>query len=279
LNDGTSDLVADIEHHLRAQFRELVRQADEAIDNGDPGKTWDEFEPWLVNAVGALLTAHHTYQRQRADYLAWQVAQHFGDDLAQTSDLLPRSADVDVGASVGARFDNKRYTVTARGVTAVRGTYGGVAMVSMLAAMTGIGALVIPLGLSVGALLGSRAVRDEKKRLLAQRRQQAKQAVHRYSDDILFRVSKDTRDSLRLTQRQLRDFYAGRAEELNRSTVEALTAVQQSIKADQETRTKRHAELTAERKVCKRARQLLASAEDDPAPSDSAARTGQRVPG
>lgn len=260
LSDGTSDLVADIEHHLRAQFRELVRQADEAIDSSDPGKTWDEFEPWLVNAVGTLLTAHHTYQRQRADYLAWQVAQHFGDDAALTTDLLPSSSPVSLAETVGAKFDNRRYTVTARGVTAVRGTYGGVAMVSMLAAMTGIGALVIPVGLSIGALLGSRAVRDEKKRLLAQRRAQGKQAVHRYSDDILFRASKDTRDTLRLTQRQLRDFYAARAEELNRSTVEALTAVQQSIKADQETRTNRHKELLAERKTCARARELLSSA-------------------
>ena len=32
LNDGTADLVADVEHDLRARLRELVREADEAVE-------------------------------------------------------------------------------------------------------------------------------------------------------------------------------------------------------------------------------------------------------
>ncbi len=261
LSDGTSDLVGDIDHHLRSQFRELTRQADEAIDSSDPGRTWDEFEPWVVTAVGSLLTSHHLYQHQRAAYLAWQVAQHFGDDADAATALLPKSSEVQVPDKLNAKFEDRKYTIGAKGITAVRGTYGGVAMVSMAATALGTAGLAIPLGLAVGALLGRRAVRDEKRRLLAQRRQVAKQAVHRYTDDTLFRAAKDTRDTLRIVQRQLRDLYAGRAEELNRSTTEALAAVQQHLRSDRETRAARLVELKTERKAATAARRLLAGAE------------------
>ena len=47
LNDGIGDLSSDVDHDLRGRFREIIREADEVIEEGDPAEFWEEFEPWL----------------------------------------------------------------------------------------------------------------------------------------------------------------------------------------------------------------------------------------
>jgi hypothetical protein len=74
--------------------------------------------------------------------------------------------------------------------------------------------------------MGRRALKDERKRQLTIRRQQSKQAVRRFLDDISFSVTKESRDSLRRVQRDLRDEFTERAEQLQRSTREALAAAE-----------------------------------------------------
>jgi hypothetical protein len=61
-------------------------------------------------------------------------------------------------------------------------------------------------------------------------------------------VGKDSRDTLRRVQRRMRDFFAARAEELHRSTSEALAGAQQAAKADETTRQKRLRDVDAELK-------------------------------
>jgi hypothetical protein len=61
-------------------------------------------------------------------------------------------------------------------------------------------------------------------------------------------VGKDSRDTLRQVQRRMRDFFATRAEELHRSTSEALAAAQQAARSDESTRHKRMRDVDAELK-------------------------------
>jgi hypothetical protein len=61
-------------------------------------------------------------------------------------------------------------------------------------------------------------------------------------------VGKDSRDTLRRVQRRMRDFFAARAEELHKSTSEALIAAQQAVKSDEATRQKRLRDVEAELK-------------------------------
>ena len=80
------------------------------------------------------------------------------------------------------------------------------------------------------------------------RRNQARQAHRKYTDEVGFVVGKDSRDTLRRVQRTMRDFFATRAEELHRSTSEALTAAQQAARSDEATRAKRVRDVDAELK-------------------------------
>src|SRR5918993_60181 len=47
LNDGVTDLIADMEHDLRDRMRSIQREAEDSIDEGDPGPVWDQFIEWF----------------------------------------------------------------------------------------------------------------------------------------------------------------------------------------------------------------------------------------
>ena len=141
----------------------------------------------------------------------------------------------------------KKMGVGTQGMSALRGSYGGLLMFGMLGRMAGL-AMANPATIVIGLFMGRSALRGEKERQLAMRRNQARQAHRKYTDEVGFVVGKDSRDTLRRTQRRMRDFFAARAEELHRSTSEALNAAQQAVKSDATSRQKRLKDVDAELK-------------------------------
>jgi hypothetical protein len=75
------------------------------------------------------------------------------------------------------------------------------------------------------------------------RRNQARQAMRRYVDDLQFLMAKDSRDTLRQIQRNLRDAFNNRADELTRSINESLNVAQGALRQDESTRNERVREL------------------------------------
>jgi hypothetical protein len=94
--------------------------------------------------------------------------------------------------------------------------------------------------------MGHKGLRDEKKRQLQQRRTQARNAIRRYCDEVSFVMGKDSRDTLRRVQRQLRDHYSSLAEELARSNVEAIQAAAEAATRSQAERDTRLRDIDAE---------------------------------
>jgi len=129
-------------------------------------------------------------------------------------------------------------------------------MFSMLGGMIGI-ALGPLLPVAAGLVLGRKSLREEKERQLAMRRNQAKTAMRKYVDEVQFQMGKDSRDTLRRVNRQLRDHYTARAEELMRSVTETLNAAQQNAKGDHETRQKRLRDVSAELERVQKLRQSV----------------------
>ena len=126
----------------------------------------------------------------------------------------------------------------------MRGTSGGMLMLNAFAGITGV-ALAAPFLATVGLLLGRKALKDERTRQLLQRRNLARQTVRKYADDLTFGVGKDSRDTLRRINRQLRDHFLKRAEELTSSTSESLAATQQAVRSSEAARTERRREVVA----------------------------------
>ena len=134
-------------------------------------------------------------------------------------------------------------------------------MFGMLGTFVGFASVLNPLALGAAVFLGGKAVGDERKRIVTKRQNEAKAAVRRYVDDVTFQVSKDSRDRLRVVQRDLRDHFSGQADQLKRTLQEAVSAAERAVKATRAERESRVAEIAAElqalENVHKRASALL----------------------
>jgi hypothetical protein len=252
LSDGVIDLQADVDHDLRARLRQVTRLSDEAIEASDPADTWEEFEPWLTRRVTEEVVHNYTYLHARAEGLIERVGEHFGEDGAGIALDLDVANPTEVLGTVDANteVELKKMGVGGQGLTMLKGSYGGIIMFSVFGSMAGlaVGAVGGPAAIVVGMLMGRSTLKGEKQRQLAVRRNQARQSVRKYADEVTFVVGKDSRDTLRRTQRQMRDFFAARAEELHRSASQALQAAQQAVKSDTATRQKRLRDVDAELK-------------------------------
>jgi hypothetical protein len=255
LADGVGDLGSDIDHDLRSRTRRLLQEAEERIDAGDPVDWWDEFEPWLRQRLANDVVENYRLLVGRAEEVARTVADHFSAAEEEVSVVARAEAPVALLDEIGGLVAGVERplrgvkgavtSVATTGYNAVRGSYGGLIMFRMLGGMVGLGAMN-PAVIGLTLFMGRKSLRDERHRQLAQRRQQAKTAVRRYLDEASFQVGKDSRDALRRVQRQLRDEFSARAEELSRSVSARLTAAQQAAQTEGARRDERRADVDAE---------------------------------
>ncbi|MCU0270392.1 MAG: dynamin family protein [Acidimicrobiales bacterium] len=247
LGDAIQDLVADVDHDLRERLRQLNREFDDRIDAGQPIAEWDELAADVQERVTAAVVANYDLLAARTDEVACDVAALFVESAdPRTGSAVQTPIDVLAALGLDARPDPEGSRLSRVGsslLTGARGAYGQLMMFSMAASMIGI-SLLNPLTFLVTIGMGRKAIRDERKRRLAQQRQQAKLAVHRYIDDVAFAVGKDSRDALRRVQRTLRDDLSELAEQAHASAAQALQAARAA--AEQPDVTRRLADVEAE---------------------------------
>lgn len=246
LTDGTTDLTADIDHDLRARIRAVTVEATDAIEQSDPADTWSEMESWLQARVAHELLDNYGMLRARATELSERVAFHFreasGNVLNQIAvhNPVPELA----AAQVDHKIELERMKVGKQAMVALKSAYGGAMMFMMLGTMTGLA--LGPIVAGIGLVMGVQGLRDEKKRQRTARQTQAKNAVRRYCDEVSFVTGKDSKDTLRRIQRQLRDYYTGLAEEFNKCNSEALQRATEAAKKTQSERERRLTDINAE---------------------------------
>ena len=246
LGDGIGDLNSDVDHDLRRRFREVLAEATTAIEKSDPMDTWTEMEKWLQARVSHEMLGNFSELRARAMRLSEVVGEHFrsasGDVLQRVAIGDPRSSIA--GQEIEHHIDLERFGARKQAMTMLRAAYGGSIMFVMVGTMVG-----ITLGPIIGGLalvMGHKGLRTEKERQRDARQRQAVAAVRQYLDQISFVMTKDSRDTLRDVQRQLRDHYTALAEQLERSNAEALRAATEASNRDAEQRTKRLVDVDAE---------------------------------
>lgn len=246
LSDGVADLTSDVDHDLRERIREVLAEADRAIEQGDPVDTWSELERWLEARVAHEMLANYTLLRDRATALSEEVGRHFEEASGEVLRQLAVANPTPLATSVHTehRIDLKKMGLGQQAMTALKATYGGALMFIMLGVLVGVS--LTPVALGIGLLMGRKGLKDEKQRQVQARQAQAKNAARRYCDEVSFVMGKDSRDTLRRIQRQLRDHYTGLAEQLNRSNNEALRAATEASQRTEAERRQRLADLDAE---------------------------------
>ncbi|AXY53798.1 dynamin family protein [Rhodococcus ruber] len=244
LADGIADLAADIDHDLRDRLRRVTREAEATVDECDPGEEWPRIGEWLGEQVAESVGDNFVWAHERSVWLAEVVAGHFADsgavdlpdlhlgDLEGLLEPVSRLSDLESG----------RIGVGQKMLVGMKGSYGGVLMFGLITTLMGM-ALVNPISVGAGVVLGTKAYRDDKQARIAKRRADAKVAVRKFTDDVGFQVGKESKDRLRLIQRQLRDHFTELAEQTLRSLSESLRAAQEAATVEEAQRQRRVAEL------------------------------------
>ncbi|MEZ5251447.1 MAG: dynamin family protein [Ilumatobacteraceae bacterium] len=247
LNDGAQDIMSDLDHDLRMRIRAIVNESEAALDEHDPVDIWDGFEQWLHQRIAFDLASHHQTMAARADALAARVAEHFAADEAAVGMHVELPVTPIGSRHIGSDLKIERPGVSGNALAAVRGSYGGLLMFSMVGTQIGIG-LFNPISLLVGLGLGRKSLKDEKKRQLMQRQQQSKIAVRKYLDDVNVEAGKVSRDTSRTIHRDLRDEFAVRAEQLQATIRDSLRSAETGAKQASAQRQERLTTLAADLK-------------------------------
>ncbi|HEX7825751.1 MAG TPA: dynamin-like GTPase family protein, partial [Mycobacterium sp.] len=227
LNDGITDLTADVDHDLRGRFRAITQHTEKVIDGCDPTHHWAEIGAELENAIATAVGDNFVWAYQRAEALAEEVAHNFQEAGIDAVDM-PQIDAREMGAGLGqmkavAKLEAKPIGKGHKVVTGMRGSYGGVLMFGMITSFAGLG-MFNPLSLGAGLVLGRKAYKEDMENRMARVRNEAKANMRRFVDDVSFVVSKESRDRLKGIQRQLRDHYRGIANQTTRSLNESLQA-------------------------------------------------------
>ena len=218
LNDGFADAITDVEHDLRERLRRVGREAEQLIDEGDPGEIWDAMSTWLADGFAQAVADSFVWAHQRCERVGTTVAEQF----ALEGDLeLP---DFQVSDTVGRAEPDRRSRCAAlrtpdfpaKACGSLRGSYGGILMAGVVTSIAGM-ALINPISIAAGLLLGGYSYRQEGEQRLERRRQEGKVAVRRLVDEAIFHVVKEVRDRLVEVKRLMRDTYALTADEFKRS--------------------------------------------------------------
>lgn len=250
LGDGIADLASDIDHDLRDRLRRVTREAEETVDEGDPGKDWPQLGEWLEEQIAASVGDNFVWAHERALWLSELVAEHFASSGAAA---LP---DLDLGdldnvldpVSSLADLESGRIGITQKVLVGMRGSYGGVLMFGLITTFIGL-SLLNPISIGAGVLLGTKAYKEDKENRVKARRSEAKIAIRRFTDDVSFQVGKESKDRLRQIQRVLRDHFTSIAEQTLRSLNESLRSAQEAAAADNTDRAARIAALEKDMRV------------------------------
>jgi len=263
LSDGISALAVDAEFELRAQLRAQNAENDATIDAIDPAREWDGLRAQVERRLADELVSVHDRLIASTSDVARRVADHFaaaGIALSVPGDLrvgpapaLPSSATTSLAdiELVGSGVVNGAFS-------AMRGSYGSVMMFGLVASFAGL-ALINPITIVAGIGMGGKAVMDDRDRGLTQRRHQARSACRGVVDEAMTTATKHLRDVLRSVHHELRDGFAGRAEELQQCLDAAVAATHDTAKSATTDRAATIARLDAEAALLDRLRTSVAA--------------------
>ncbi|WAM16809.1 Isoniazid-inducible protein iniA [Rhodococcus sp. JS3073] len=246
LADGAVELMTDIEHDLRHRLRTVIRAAEEDIGKSDPAPRWEEFGSWLDGEIATCVRENFVMAHTRSRALALSVAQRFAEDGKVPVPAL-RIDDVDHVLEPVNTLESLESAqgFTQRVLSSMRGSYGGVLMVGLVTSLAGL-ALVNPFSIGAGVLLGANTYREDRKARTARRQAEAKVAVSRLMDDVIFQVGKESKQRLREVQRVLRDHFTDLANEMLRSVDDSLRAATDASKMHDDHRATRSAQIRTE---------------------------------
>lgn len=225
LGDGATELSAQADHDLRGRLRTVVREAERNISGADPKKRWEELDSWLRAQVEQSVQANFQQVRTKTRQLSEQV----GAKLAGPGGSVPPpDLRMTNPAEALSQVDpleppDSNDNVLSRVIGTVRGGYSGVLMIGVVTSIAGLQLLNV-WSVSAGIALGLHTLWEEHRNGIERRKAEAKMAVSKLMDDVIFQVGDESRTGLRTVHRTLRDHFTKVGDEKLRNADAAVRA-------------------------------------------------------
>lgn len=263
LSDGVEDLSNDVQHELAVRLRNLLHQAGEMVDAGDPVLNHEEYSNWVSRGAAAIVSECFQVVARRGE----ELSNHIVAELSSATEGLLVSLDVALATQPTDQLSFSSHSSSAdddedKVLVAIGGAWGGMEPLLGVAGMIGLGVggvVAAPVLLAVAGVAGvltvGRAFKQERRKALSSERQRAKDEYREYLDEVQVRFTKALDDAVRSLSRQLRDGATTRVTELQRSTRSALEATERAPTVDEAARAAEVADLVGELAMVARLRE------------------------
>jgi hypothetical protein len=199
-------------YDLRARIQQVGKEAQDHIEDIDPGRTGAEMKAWLDARLVADVAHHRAVMVSAVREFSDRAAQHFA---------LTRSVPVEPPPSaLRSDFDTARLVVNKKKNSAMS-TWINIGMRAYMGFMiffvlTQVMEVHVPgwLGVLPVLLLGGVALSEERRKRVDQRRHQAADAVAQHIGEFADRASRESEELLRGLEMGLGSAYRGRVEAL-----------------------------------------------------------------
>lgn len=243
LSDEVADLMADLDYDLRDRTRRILRECDEFYEVADPAKDWDTFAEWLRENLTTVAKTNSDWLLDRFEWIARKIARQvaYRDDGGVGQGWIGAGPIDSVGDP--RRPNIERFGVGQKLFVGMRGSYSGLLMFGLATTLAGM-SLINPISIGAGVAFGAKSVFEERGNRLKRRQAVGRTAAHRYVDDFFLSYGKESKDTVRMIHRELRDRCTAVANELRVEISESARRIKEVIDAETAERTVRIRELS-----------------------------------
>lgn len=249
LGDRVTDLGQQTSHDLRREVRELSRGLDDEVAELASDEDWQQLARTMQQRTAEVVAALFATVEGAGEDLRDELLELLGaEEVALPG--VDVAVDFDVTTVWHADAEDTGESVAQRlgaSLGALRRAQTGVIMFGMMGRMLPAAATSLlasnPILLGAGVLLGGKALVDQRRRQVEERRHHARLAVRRFLDDLQFELTPVLADAVRDLQRTLRDGVAAAVDELQRTWSETGRRARQALEATTEARQTRVPEL------------------------------------
>jgi Dynamin family len=214
---------------FQARMRAFVRETQDEIERIDPARAWPEVGQRIQAETAANVRAAFLEATDGAAAIQATIAALLADEALGIDGVgIPVSFDVSTLWQGGPTFEGRAKSGLMASLGIVGGASVGVEMLGMLGTLLG-AAVVGPAALGVAAVFGGKQVLSERKRQLADRRQQARAFLASFVEEVRFEVDGRLASLLDDVQRGMRARFADRIRELRRTFAETAAGLESAM--------------------------------------------------
>jgi hypothetical protein len=244
LDDEFATLRARVEFTFAGRMRQILRDAQDEIEQIDPGRAWNEVSGRVQQQVADAVRAAFLETTEGAGGIQAGISRLLADEeSAWTDDGEPISFDATSLWKDGQAFGGTLRSGVVAGFGLLAGATVGVEMLGMLGALLGT-ALVGPALLGAALFFGGKEVAGERRRQLVDRRQQARTFVGQFAEDVRFEVDGRLATLSGQLQRDMRVRFGERIAELARTYRDTAAAIEHTMARSSSERDERLRELS-----------------------------------